>query len=225
MSEQQDESNVNQPLGTDAVTEPNQSDPNKPASSSPEPMASNPVPVTPIDRFQAEIAARKQADLDEHEDETVLWSGGYTPKAMFGAWIGMAAATVALLIAPFLVDGIPWGIIIGVVVGMWIIGSIVYAWRRLGYHYELTTQRFIHQSGILNRQTDRIEVIDIDDVSFRQGPVQRIFGVGNIVLTGSDRSHPTLSMIGIANVREVSGTIDDTRRKERRRRSLHIEAI
>jgi len=71
----------------------------------------------------------------------------------------------------------------------------------------------------------RIEVIDIDDVSYTQGPVERIFGVGTIQLTSSDRSHPTLSMIGIGEVTEVAGLLDDIRRAERRRRSLHIESI
>jgi membrane protein YdbS with pleckstrin-like domain len=92
-------------------------------------------------------------------------------------------------------------------------------------HYELTSQRFIHQTGILTRATDRIEVIDIDDVSFTQGPVQRMLGVGRITVTSSDRSHPLLHMIGIGDVKSVAGLIDDVRRKERRRRSLHIEAI
>ena len=108
---------------------------------------------------------------------------------------------------------------------MWVFGGLRYGWRRLGVHYQLTTQRFIHQTGILTRKTDRIEVIDIDDVSFTQGPVERVFGVGTIQLTGSDRTHPTLSMIGIGEVKEVAGLIDDIRHSERRRRSLHIEAI
>ena len=121
----------------------------------------------------------------------------------------------------------PYGsmIALGIALLLWIIVGLTYGYRRLGYHYQLTTQRFIHQTGILTRKTDRIEVIDIDDVSYSQGPVQRVFGVGTITLTGSDRTHPTLSMFGIAKVREVAGLIDDIRRTERRKRSLHIEAI
>ena len=119
----------------------------------------------------------------------------------------------------------PMKIALVLVAVIWVFGGLLYGWRRLGFHYQLTTQRFIHQAGVFTRQTDRIEVIDIDDVSYTQGPIQRALGVGNISLTGSDRTHPTLSMIGIPNVKEVSGLIDDIRRKERRRRSLHIEAI
>lgn len=161
-------------------------------------------------------------DIDPEED---LWSGGYSPKAMVGTWILMAAVSVGLLVLPLFVPQLTYLIAFGLILLMWLIGGICYGWRRLGVHYQLTTQRFIHQTGVLSRRTDRIEIIDIDDVSFKQGPIERIFGVGTIEVTSSDRSHPNLSMTGIGDVKEVAGLIDDIRRKERRRRSLHIEAI
>lgn len=174
-------------------------------------------------QLQREIADKRTNDNDSDE-ENELWSGGYSPKAMVGTWIAIAIVSVALII---LAISVPPAMLVslGLVPFVWVIGGIVYTCRRLGVQYELTNQRFIHQKGILSRQTDRIEVIDIDDVTCKQGLIERIFGVGTIVLTGSDRTHPTLSMIGIADVKEVAGLIDDTRRQERRRRSLHIEAI
>lgn len=186
---------------------------------------------TPLDaeetaatKFRQEIAS-KQSDLEDDEPEENLWSGGYSPKAMVGTWILMGVVSLVLLILPFVVPQLTFVVALLLILAIWVIGGVRYAWRRLGVHYQLTTQRFIHQTGILTRQTDRIEVIDIDDVSFTQGPIQRMFSVGTIVLTGSDRTHPTLSMLGIADVNNVAGLIDDIRRKERRRRSLHIESI
>jgi hypothetical protein len=67
-------------------------------------------------------------------------------------------------------------------------------------------------------------VIDIDDVAYTQGIVQRMLGVGTIRLESKDRSHPQLNLLGIDQVARVSGMIDDVRRKERRKRSLHIDA-
>ena len=145
---------------------------------------------------------------------------------MLGTWIGLALITILILVGVFFVEFEYRFLVAGILIlGMWVIGGLIYAWRRLGVHYQLTSQRFIHQIGIVTRKTDRIEVIDIDDVSFTQGPVERLFGVGTILLTSSDRTHPELSMMGIADVRQVAGLIDDVRRRERRRRSLHIEAI
>jgi hypothetical protein len=73
--------------------------------------------------------------------------------------------------------------------------------------------------------TDRIEVIDIDDVTYEQGLVQRMLGVGTIRIASSDRTHPELVLSGIDGVQQVADTIDDIRRKERRKRGLHIESI
>ena len=100
----------------------------------------------------------------------------------------------------------------------------MFYYRRWSMYYELTTQRFIHTQGILTRTTDRVDVIDIDDVSYTQGVVQRILGVGTIRLMSKDQSHPSLNLLGIDQVARVSGMIDDVRRKERRKRSLHIDA-
>lgn len=176
---------------------------------------------TAAEKFRENMEAKKSS-VEDYDPEEELWVGGYSGKAMVGTWIGVGLVSIAIVVGT-IAFAFPW-LLIAIPV-IWIIAGLEYARRRLGVHYQLTSQRFIHQVGILTRKTDRIEVIDLDDVSFTQGPVERIFGVGTIVLTGSDRTHPTLSMIGIANVKDVAGLIDDVRRQERRRRSLHIEAI
>lgn len=179
------------------------------------------------DKFREQVQST-QEPIEDYEPEEELWNGGYSAKAMVGTWLLLGILSLATLILPFFVPflaflSLPVSLLVIVVI--WVFGAGVYGVRRFGVHYELTSQRFIHQTGILTRDTDRIEVIDIDDVSFTQGPVQRMFGVGRITITSSDRSHPLLHMIGIADVKSVAGLIDDVRRKERRRRSLHIEAI
>jgi membrane protein YdbS with pleckstrin-like domain len=192
-------------------------------ASEPEKMTKPPT-ENAADKFREQVQNTKE-NVDDYEPEEELWNGGYSAKAMVGTWILLAILSVVTLILPFFVSFLTIQLSLGGIVLMWLVGAVVYGYRRFGVHYELTSQRFIHQTGILTRATDRIEVIDIDDVSFTQGPVQRMFGVGRITVTSSDRSHPLLHMIGIGDVKSVAGLIDDVRRKERRRRSLHIEAI
>lgn len=182
-------------------------------------------PTKPASPEQAFSSLRDGLTTEADGKERSLWEGGFSPKAMVGSWILTAIVSIAAIVLAVMFAWLPLvPALIGVVV-LWLIVGSVYAYRRLGVSYELTTQRFIHQSGILSRRTDRIEVIDIDDVSCAQGPIERIFGVGGITLESSDRSHPTLILRGIANVKEISSLIDDVRRQERRRRSLHIETI
>lgn len=188
-----------------------------------------PVPADPYadltakERFQAVLAERAK-NAGATPVERSLWKGGYSPKAMYGTWVISTIITIAAIAGIALLS--PGGQTIWLITGAaillwWCVAIATYVYRVMGMHYELTTQRFIHQAGVLVRQTDRIEVIDIDDVSYTQGVIQRVLGVGTIRITGSDRSHPELVMYGIDQVPEVASLIDDVRREERRRRSLH----
>lgn len=191
-----------------------------------EPLATN-GGESAKDRFM-EAARERAVASPSPAAERSLWHGGYSAKAMYGTWFLSAILSVAALVALwFFGDRHPaiWPAGAAVIVAWWVIAVGVYLYRRFSVHYELTSQRFIHQRGIMVRRTDRIEVIDIDDVSFTQGIVQRMLGVGTINLISSDRSHPQLELDGIDQVAVVSNMIDDVRREERRRRSLHIESI
>ena len=174
----------------------------------------------------AEISDLTSKDVrDPPEGE--LWRGGYSPKAMLGVWTACAVLSLGTLIA-----GILWArtwewwlVLLGLMALPWLYGLTVLGYRRMSVSYLLTTQRFFHESGILRRVTDRVEAIDMDDITFEQGLVERLTGVGTIRIVSSDRTHPELLLRGIENVRQVAEAIDDARRAERRRRGLHIEQI
>ena len=193
-------------------------------------MSSDPNSESPARDQLQEAAAEKMASARSTPPERSLWKGGYSPKAMYGTWLLAAVVTIGAIVGVALLASgdsanTIWMVTGALILLMWCgaIGTFLY--RRFSMHYELTTQRFVHQTGILLRQTDRIEVIDIDDVGYTQGIVQRMLGVGKIRITGSDRTHPELVLHGIDKVPEIASLIDDVRREERRRRSLHIESI
>lgn len=194
--------------------------------SSSDPYGSDPRATTQGKPAPSDHVRQIAEGQDEVPEET-LWEGGYSAADMYGWWAICAVITVVAILVCVLVPGlainpIAWAVA-AVVVGLcWLYGLCVMAARKLGVDYKLTTQRFIHRHGILSRVTDRIEVIDIDDVSYRQGLFERMFGVGTVTVVSSDRSHPTLVLRGITPVAEVADKIDDVRRKERRRRGLHI---
>jgi uncharacterized membrane protein YdbT with pleckstrin-like domain len=91
--------------------------------------------------------------------------------------------------------------------------------------YRLTTFRFFHETGLLSRTRNRIEVIDINDVTLNQGIIERMFGVGTVHIQSSDVTHPDIDLPGIENVRQVTDLIDNTRRAERERRGLFMENV
>ena len=178
---------------------------------------------TPTERFR-EAAAARQGQEEEPEQE--LWHGGYSCKAMISAWALSGLITVALVVLAIWLWNryVTWSVVV-VVLLLWFYQFCVMKYRQWNARYRLTSQRFIHETGILRRVTDRIEVIDIDDVTFEQRLLERLVGVGTIRISSSDKTHPELSLPGIENAKEVAEKIDDIRRSERRRRGLHVEAI
>ena len=146
---------------------------------------------------------------------------------MAGGWAISGAISLLLLVAgilwircsvlvadPAAVDAPPW-----------LYYFAVLCYRRMSVRYVLTTQRFIHERGILRRVTDRIEVLDMDDITFEQGLLERLMGVGTIRILSTIRPIRELELPGIENVKQVATLFDDARLAERRRRGLHVEQI
>lgn len=155
--------------------------------------------------------------------EEELWSGSYSAKAMTGTF---AAAGVLTLVAAVvsLVTGTLLVFVIAAAIA-WAGLALLYWYRRVTVRYRLTTYRFFHETGLLSRIANRLEVIDIDDVTVRQGPIERMFDVGTIRITSSDKTHPELDLPGIDEAKRVADLVDGARRAERQRRGLHIESI
>lgn len=186
------------------------------------------VAATSEDRQEAASPRERLARRNvPDEAETELWQGGYSPKAMLGGWVASGLVTIAAIAAPLLIasGGGWWLASLGVILLAWIVPALVLAYRRLSMKYRVTNQRLFHESGILRRRTDRIELIDIDDVATDQGIFERMLNVGTIRITSSDRTHPVLLLQGIDGVRDVAAKIDNGRRAERLRRGLHIESV
>jgi membrane protein YdbS with pleckstrin-like domain len=180
--------------------------------------------ATPADALRA--AKAEMANSVGNEGERELWRGSYSAKAMYGNWLlALVATLIAAAVSIFFPLPVTWLAAGTIVAVLWLVLVVQYLIERLSVSYLLTTQRFVHQRGLLKRVINRIEVIDIDDVTVEQGFIERMFGVGTIKLLSSDTSDPTLRMPGIDDVKRVATLIDDARRDERRKRGLYMEAV
>lgn len=158
------------------------------------------------------------------DPEEVLWEGSYSPRAMVGLWLVESVLVMGGVALVVIFPGY-WWIVLASLIALATVLAIMFAYRRLSVSYRLTTQRLFHHHGLLGRTSDRIETIDMDDVTSFQGPIERLLGVGSIRITSSDRTHPEFWLHGIDNVQEVALLLDDARRQERLRRGLHIESV
>jgi membrane protein YdbS with pleckstrin-like domain len=171
------------------------------------------------------LRPRGRSSSGQPRDEEELWSGTYSPKAMVGQAGGLAVLTVLGAIGASLAGPLGWIAWVIGAIALWGVLGLVILYRRLTVRYRLTTFRLFHETGLLSRTRDRIEVIDINDVTLRQGVIERMFNVGTIHVQSSDVTSPKLDLKGIEDVRRVTDLIDDTRRAERQRRGLFMENI
>jgi uncharacterized membrane protein YdbT with pleckstrin-like domain len=177
--------------------------------------------VTPAEKIRQRLPT-------PDEPEQKLWAGGFSPKAMIGYWLLAALVTLAGVVAGAFFGGDHsevWLLVALLSVALWGGLGLYYLYLRYGMSYELTSQRLIHKVGLFSQTTNRIEVIDVDDVSFHQSFIERLLGVGTIRILSSDTSDPMLVIRGIDEVKRIANMIDNVRRDERRRRGMYIETV
>lgn len=186
----------------------------------------NPAPELFSPEPPAEALRRPNPPSQTSPIEEPLWEGRYSSKDLVGVWAIEGLVTfVLLLIGYYFPYSAVWLTILGVLALMWGYTVLLYFYRRMSVRYRLTTQRFFHERGVLRHVTDRVEVIDMDDITTEQYLLQRFVNVGRIKIVSSDRTSPLLVLSGIDNPHAVAQMLDDARRQERMKRGLHIEAI
>jgi uncharacterized membrane protein YdbT with pleckstrin-like domain len=85
----------------------------------------------------------------------------------------------------------------------WLVVPIfIMIWRWLvlkNTKYELTTERLKTRQGVINKKMDDLELYRVRDYKFEQPLFLRLFGLGNITIQTSDKSHPVVVIRAIRN--------------------------
>ena len=82
--------------------------------------------------------------------------------------------------------------------------------------YRLTNRRLQLRSGILTRSGRDFPLIRISDVSFSQGPIDRLLGTGRLVVESAGE-HGQLALTEIPDVQQVQSTLFQLVEDEQRR--------
>ena len=89
---------------------------------------------------------------------------------------------------------------------LWLILPIFGLLKLFFTEYGLTTKRVIFKSGIISRNTEEMRLSKIETVEVKQGIIGRIFGYGNVIVTGTGRSSVVLNYV--SNPLSVKKKID-----------------
>ena len=177
-----------------------------------------PAAPTAAEKFRAALPTGQPHPEPEHD----LWNGTYSAKAMYGKFVAGVLITVAGIVLAVLVPPFGWIAAAIAIPLMWAALLLTLLFRRLGIEYRLTTQRFLHKRGLLRRVSDQILLVDVDDVTYEQGFIERMLNVGTITIHSNDASDPKLRLAPVDDVQRIADLIDNARREERRKRAIYM---
>ena len=92
-------------------------------------------------------------------------------------------------------------------------------------HYELTQSRLIVKTGLLNTREEELRLFRVRDLSAQESLVDRLFGVGSILLHTSDATSPTLLIQHVKHsdqVKELLSAQVEQARMKNRVRSMEV---
>lgn len=88
--------------------------------------------------------------------------------------------------------------------------------------YTLTSERLKINYGLLSKHAEEIELFRVKDLSVQRSLWDRMFGVGNIVLSSGDTTSAVTILHDIRNAEAVKDIIRDASRVERQRNRVGV---
>ncbi len=124
------------------------------------------------------------------ENEKIIWQGNASLISNFGSFM------------------------IGIILTLTVVGAIVgipyIIWTYLvikNKKYELTQERLILRSGVLNKKIEELELFRVRDYSIEKPFIYNIFGLGNIILTSSDKTNPYIKLEALKDIENLKNKI------------------
>ncbi len=192
---------------------------------------------------QGDYGDEQQADGEDSSKEqpnAVVYSG--RPSLWAIAWDfvkGGAILIAAILIMAWHIERISWlklsaqtiavvgkyRVLLGL--GVFIVVCLILfykAWKIRMTHYEVSPDRIEYGEGIFDRRVDNLDMFRVVDIKLRRNILDCVVGVGTVLLTTSDKSHPEFEFKKIKNSRELYDTIKKASLSaDRRTNVIHME--
>jgi uncharacterized membrane protein YdbT with pleckstrin-like domain len=110
-----------------------------------------------------------------------------------------------------------------------ILGVASLAWlKTASTSYHFAKGRLTWRTGILSRNAESLELYRIADVTMRQPLLQRLFGVGRIVISSADANHREVVMEGVPQPDRFRDWLTDAvqhTRRERGMREIQMDSL
>lgn len=126
--------------------------------------------------------------------EEPVWAGRASPRSFVPQYLGWLAALIVVWALmshaehqkwlPLSWSHYGWAFLVMLVLLAALLAKQLIAYFSL--RYRLTTQRLFIEKGIVDKITDQIELVRVDDVRVIERLIPRLLGVGDVALTTTD---------------------------------------
>ncbi len=167
------------------------------------------------------------------EGEIDVWEARYSSRNFIGrfalriiisiAWIVGAVYTWGYNHDGFAIPMVVAGIVV-LILWLVLLGRVIQA--RFGHHYRLTTRRLFVSKGVFRHERDQMELLRVQDVLTRQQSLmERILGLGTVIVVPSDKRLPTLHVLGVDDPKGIMDLIWHHARAEQDQRNVRVESL
>jgi uncharacterized membrane protein YdbT with pleckstrin-like domain len=147
-------------------------------------------------------------------------------KSFGGLYVALAALAAAVWIAAFSSDQLaahrPITLLAGLVP---LVAAVVYGCLvRLNTEYRLFQDLLEVESGIVSRRIENIQLFRVRDLGLQQSMLNRLAGVGDVIVTSTDQSAPHFRLRGVEDPRALYEQLRDlVSRSQAVRRTMIVE--
>jgi uncharacterized membrane protein YdbT with pleckstrin-like domain len=146
--------------------------------------------------------------METEQNEQVIYEGRPSWRSILGFYImGLVIVAIAAAIA-YLVSG---GGLAAAVGGGVLVGLLLIGWlKRISTRYTITDRRLQIKRGIIARNVEEARVERVQNVTVKQGILERILQVGTVDFdTASNRADDTFQFRGIAQPEKITRLVDE----------------
>jgi membrane protein YdbS with pleckstrin-like domain len=170
----------------------------------------------------------------------VIFAGRPTLWVMAGAFVkGGAMLAIAVLLVVWHIERMAWlklsieqtavfgkyRLLLGLGLGLVVVMVLFYKALQLRMtHYEVGADRIEFGRGIFDRKVDNLDMFRVVDIKLRRSFLDCIVGVGTVLLTTTDKSHPEFMFEKVRNTRELYDAVKKASLSaDRRTNVIHME--
>jgi uncharacterized membrane protein YdbT with pleckstrin-like domain len=138
----------------------------------------------------------------------------------------LGVGAVMIWIGGFVYERAPIGGLAIVLAGLApLVGGVAYTWLvRLGSEYRLFHDSLEVETGIVARRIETIQLFRVRDLGLVQSMLNRIAGVGDVIVTSTDQSAPHYRLRGVEDPRKVYEQLRElVSRSQAVRRTMIVE--